>query len=224
METEINVKRESKGSHIKALFLYLFIFYLVWAFKELWLVKYIYLYDETTSALLMAIIKIFVWIVPTCLWIKYYLHINPINYLKMNVHVKRGLFWGVVLSLILGLRFAFEVYILHHQRFHFDLSLTSYLNVFLLSGITEEIVFRGFILQEIGKKMSFWKANLITAFLFLVIHYAVWMYDGIFFDVWSHLYVYLLGLIFGFVYKKTGSLWSVVLLHSFHNLLIMISF
>ncbi|WP_258041128.1 CPBP family intramembrane glutamic endopeptidase, partial [Lysinibacillus sphaericus] len=33
----------------------------------------------------------------------------------------------------------------------------------------------------------------------------------------THIYVFVLGLLFGFVYKKTGSLWSVIILHALHN-------
>ncbi|WP_232362172.1 CPBP family intramembrane glutamic endopeptidase, partial [Bacillus thuringiensis] len=84
-------------------------------------------------------------------------------------------------------------------------------------------VFRGLILQEISKRLPFWNANLITAFLFLAIHYPIWIYNGDFLNLWSQIYVFLLGLIFGFVFKKTGSLWSVVILHSFHNFFVSIT-
>jgi uncharacterized protein len=192
MEPKLNFENEVKISEVKIIISYLFLFYFVWALKELWLVKYIHLFDETTSAFLTALVKISIWIVPALLYIKYYLNTNPIDYLKMNVNVKKGIFWGVVLSLLFGLRFAFEVYILNKQTFNFSLPLDSYLNVFLLAGITEEIVFRGLILQEINKRMAFWKANVITALLFLVIHYAVWIYNGEFFDLWGHIYVFFL--------------------------------
>jgi uncharacterized protein len=223
MEPKLTLENQAKTSDVKAILLYLFLFYFAWSLKELWLVEYIHLFNETIAAFLTALVKISVWILLAWLYIKYYLNISPANYLKINVNVKKGVFWGGLLSLLLGLRFVFEVYVLHKQTFHFALPLDSYLNVFLLAGITEEIVFRGFILQEINKRMSFWKANVITSLLFLVIHYAVWIYNGEFFDLWGHMYVFILGLIFGYVYRKTTSLWSVVILHSFHNLFVIIS-
>lgn len=169
-----------------------------------------------------ALVKSFIWIVPAWLYIKNYLGTNPINYLKMNVNVKKGLFWGIVLSLLVGLYFALETYILNQQSFHFSLSFNDYLNGFIMAGIAEEIVFRGLILQEINKRLAFWKANVITALLFLVIHYPFWIYNESFLNFGTHIYVVLLGLLFGFVYKKTGSLWSVVLLHAFHNFFVTI--
>lgn len=100
-------------------------------------------------------------------------------------------------------------------------TVDDYLNTFLFAGITEEIVFRGLILQQISESLAFWKSNIITSLLFLTIHYPIWIYTGEFSDLWSHMYVFFLGLFFGFVYKKTGSLWSVVLLHSFYNFFII---
>ncbi|TQR28447.1 hypothetical protein C7Y47_21665 [Lysinibacillus sphaericus] len=101
------------------------------------------------------LVKGLVWIVPTWLYIKYYLITNPFDYLKMNINVKKGFFWGIFLSLLVGLYFAIETYIIRQQSFQFSLSIDDYLNVFLMAGIAEEIVFRGFILQEINKKMAF---------------------------------------------------------------------
>ncbi|WP_084362019.1 CPBP family intramembrane glutamic endopeptidase [Robertmurraya korlensis] len=34
-----------------------------------------------------------------------------------------------------------------------------------MAGLADEIVFRGVILQELNKRLNFWKANVITAFL-----------------------------------------------------------
>ncbi|WP_429986726.1 CPBP family glutamic-type intramembrane protease [Lysinibacillus pakistanensis] len=36
------------------------------------------------------------------------------------------------------------------------------------------------------------------------------------------MYIFLIGLLFGFVFKKTGSLWTVILLHGFHNYVLSI--
>lgn len=222
MELQMSVESKVKNNDIKTMIGFLLIFYFVWTIKELWLIDYIYSFGKITSSLLEALVKGFVWIVPTWLYIKYYLHTNPFEYLRVNVNVKIGLFWGVVLSLLIGLYFAFETYIINQQSFQFSLSIYDYLNGFLMAGIAEEIVFRGLILQEINKKMAFWKANIITALLFLVIHYPVWIYNEIFFHFGTHVYIFILSLLFGFVYKKTGSLWSVIIFHALHNFFVTI--
>ncbi|MFJ8517558.1 CPBP family intramembrane glutamic endopeptidase [Lysinibacillus xylanilyticus] len=222
MELQMSVESKVKNNDIKTMIGFLLIFYFVWTIKELWLIDYIYSFGNNISSLLEALVKGLIWIVPTWLYIKYYLHTNPFEYLRVNVNVKIGLFWGVVLSLLIGLYFAFETYIINQQSFQFSLSIDDYLNGFLMAGIAEEIVFRGLILQEINKKMAFWKANIITALLFLVIHYPVWINNEIFFHFGTHVYIFILGILFGFVYKKTGSLWSVIIFHALHNFFVTI--
>ncbi|GGE58090.1 CPBP family intramembrane glutamic endopeptidase [Priestia taiwanensis] len=217
----MNVSFESKigASNLKMLVIYLFLFNSAWMLRELWLVQYIEPLSEVTATLLSACMKVIVWILPVWLYIKYYLHMNPIKYLKMD-NVYKGVRFGLAFSLLLGLYFTFNVYIVNNQSFNFHLSLSNYINGILLVGITEEIVFRGFVLQELNKRLSFWKANVITSLLFLIIHYGIWLHDGVFFAIGSHIYIFLVGLFFGFVFKKSGSLWAVVILHSFHNLFV----
>lgn len=217
MESQLSIESKVKNNDVKSMIGFLLLFYLIWAIKELWLIDYIYLFGEIISPLLEALVKGIVWIVPTWLYIKYYLHTKSFDYLRMNVNVKKGLFWGVVLSLLVGLYFAFETYSINQQSFQFSLSFDDYLNGILMAGLAEEIVFRGLILQEINKKMAFWKANIVTALLFLVIHYPIWIQNEIIFHFGTHIYVFVLGLLFGFVYKKTGSLWTVIILHALHN-------
>ena len=218
----MSVAIKAKNSDVSIMVGYLVLFYLAWTIKELWLIEYIYSFDEIISPLLEALVKSLVWIVPAGLYIKIYLHSNPVSYLKMNVNVMKGLFWGIVLSLLLGLCLILEAYIFYGVSFHFSLSFDDYLNTFLLAGLAEEIVFRGLILQELNKRLAFWKANVTTALLFLVIHYPIWIYNEVIFQFGSHIYVFLIGLLFGFIYKKTGSLWSVILMHAFHNYILSI--
>jgi uncharacterized protein len=211
------VANKARVSHVNVMVGGLFLFYLVWTIKELWLIEYIYSFGNLISPLIEAIVKSVIWIVPVWLYITYALNRSAISYLKLNVNVKKGLLWGIGLSLLMGLGLIGEAYIFNNASVHFSLSFDDYLNTFIMAGLAEEIVFRGLILQEINKRLAFWKANVITSLLFLVIHYPIWIYNDIIFHYGSHLYVFIIGLLFGFVYKKIGSLWSVILLHAFHN-------
>ncbi|WP_430791466.1 CPBP family intramembrane glutamic endopeptidase [Virgibacillus flavescens] len=70
---------------------------------------------------------------------------------------------------------------------------------------------------------SFWKANSITSLLFASIHIPIWLYKGLFefpYILNAILTTFVLGIIFGFIYKKTNSLWSVIIIHSMYNLLV----
>lgn len=153
---------KAKNRDVNIMVGYLVLFYLAWTFKELWLIEYIYSFGEIISPLLEALIKSLVWVVPVWIYIKFYLHSSPISYLKMDINVKRGFLWGVVLSLLLGLCLILEAYIFNGVLFHFSLSFDDYLNTFLMAGLAEEIVFRGLVLQELNKRLAFWKANVYT--------------------------------------------------------------
>ena len=218
----MSIVTKEKNSDVSRMIGYLVLFFLAWTIKELWLIEYIYAFSEIISPLLEALVKSLIWIVPAWIYIKLYIHSNPISFLKMNANVKKGLFWGIFLSLLLGALLILEAYIFNGVSFHFSLSFDDYLNTVLMAGLAEEIVFRGVILQELNKRITFWKANLITALLFLVIHYPIWIYKDIIFQFGSHIYVFMIGLLFGFVYKKTGSLWTVIILHAFHNYILSI--
>ena len=77
MELKLSKEKEVKISDVKIMIGYLFVFYFVWSIKELWLIEYIYSFDETTSAFLEALVKSLIWIVPAWLYIKRYLNTNP---------------------------------------------------------------------------------------------------------------------------------------------------
>ncbi|WP_079506945.1 CPBP family glutamic-type intramembrane protease [Mesobacillus jeotgali] len=69
----------------------------------------------------------------------------------------------------------------------------------------------------------FWIANTITSLLFVAIHFPIWFYKGLFEfpSIFSSIItIFVLSIIFGVVYKKSNSLWSVIMIHSFYNFLV----
>lgn len=49
-----------------------------------------------------------------------------------------------------------------------------FIDKFLLVDITKELVFRGWILNALLKRMSTWLALIINNLLFLCIHFPIW--------------------------------------------------
>lgn len=97
----------------------------------------------------------------------------------------------------------------------------------ILNSFTEECIFRGIILPQLMRRMSFWKANLAQACLFAVAH-LVWpmsrwalgratLPDAI--EEAGLLLVFTTagGLIFGYLYYRTDNLWTAVLAHVIDN-------
>ena len=79
----------------------------------------------------------------------------------------------------------------------------------LFAPIIEEIIFRGIIQKGLlNKVVKPWKAILISAFFFGLVHGNPWQFIG----------AVLLGSVLGLVYYKTKSLLLPILLHAFNNL------
>lgn len=98
--------------------------------------------------------------------------------------------------------------------------LKNILIVVLLAPVAEELFFRGVVQSWLkirfnGQFAFITYANIITSFIFAVIHIPYW---GIF----HALLVFLPSLIFGFLYDKTGKIHYSVILHIFYNLNIFI--
>lgn len=79
--------------------------------------------------------------------------------------------------------------------------------VVVLGPFFEELVFRGWVYAGLTGKIGERKAMLISAALFAVIH-------G---DAPALIPLFVLGMIFAWVYRKSGSLWASVLLHAMWN-------
>jgi len=76
-----------------------------------------------------------------------------------------------------------------------------------LPAICEEIYFRGFCLTSIEARLGRWPAIIVSALIFSAMHGNIW---------YAHLY-FLLGVLLGWVYCSTGSLFAAVLCHFINN-------
>jgi membrane protease YdiL (CAAX protease family) len=88
-------------------------------------------------------------------------------------------------------------------------SITSILSALILAPIFEEIIFRGYILKGFLSTYSSKKAIIVSAIFFGLVHFYPYQIIG----------VIPLGLFFGWIYYKTGSIGITIILHSFTNLI-----
>ena len=198
------------------------IFYALWCIRELWLVQYLDMMNSIPRGITSAIIKIAIWVIPVMFLIKIMEKDNPLSYLGLRHNFKKGLRWVSWVSLVFVLYFLLNLTVLKND-IDFQMGFSKWLSTILLVGVTEEIVFRGFLLRKLMDTYKFWIANIITSLLFVSIHFPIWLYKGLFeypFILSSILTAFVLGIIFGFVYKKSNSLWSVIIIHSLYNLLV----
>ena len=120
--------------------------------------------------------------------------------------------------------------ILRHHGFSLSPSFKgSDLLIVLFVGISEETVFRGFLLNATLKYAdTTFKKGLaagINSILFLLIHFPVWITSGTFvsnFTSMSFLSVVLLSVLFSYCFIKCKNLAVVIFLHSFYDMLIFL--
>ncbi len=84
----------------------------------------------------------------------------------------------------------------------------------LIPGITEEIAFRGLIQHWLHTVLKPWRAILLTSALFTALHLSVV----------SAPYIFLIGLLLGWVKWKNRSLYPSILMHIVHNWVVAIVF
>ena len=98
----------------------------------------------------------------------------------------------------------------------------------LFVGVTEEMVFRGWLLNATIKDASRrkqWAMVTINSLLFLGIHVPIWLFANqidIVFSSFSFLSVIVLSFIFSWTFIKTKSIVPAIILHMYWDLLIVL--
>jgi membrane protease YdiL (CAAX protease family) len=77
----------------------------------------------------------------------------------------------------------------------------------ILGPIAEEIFFRGFVLPGLVKRFGVVRALLLSSLIFGLFHI----------DPGAIVPTFALGLVLGWVYLKTGSIWPAMFAHGLHN-------
>lgn len=219
---------EPRGmTKITVLIVYVIVFYAVWTAWELWIkgmitaaVPNVYLSQLIKSG----VVKNLVWTLPALLLVKRFdnevyvgakemftTKVNPLKYL-----------W------IFG---AFTVYLLVGalvQKGRIAVSETFGLEkliVVLFVGITEEMVFHGWLLNAtLGEKKK-WIPVAANAVMFLLIHFPVWLHDGVFIENFRNLgfmSILILSVIFSVTFIKSKSIWIPVTLHMYWDLMMFL--
>jgi len=88
-----------------------------------------------------------------------------------------------------------------------DKTIYTGIMVVIIGPLFEEILFRGMILDGFLKRYSPWKSILWSSFLFGLFH----------FNPWQFIPAFILGVIMGYVFWKTRSLWLCIFVHFVNN-------
>lgn len=146
---------------------------------------------------------------------------NVFDYLKLQRKALRGIAWGLVIGAVLAALNLAATYLQKgHVQINVHIGRDLWWKAVILVGFSEEVVFRGFLLAEFAKRTRFWIANLAQAGLFLAIHCPGWALGGQFvFPGIMRLagFIFVIAVVLGVVWKKSGSSWGCILIHSINN-------
>ncbi len=205
--------------------IYTIIFYAIWATFEL-IVKDILnnaIQNDILCQLLKSgIIKNLVWTFPAILLIQNfksdgYITLREMFFTKVN--------WLKYLPIFI----IFTVYVLAGSilnngtlKIVSDFGIEEIIIV-LFVGLTEEIVFRGWLLNIIIREEKKWLYIFINAVMFLAIHFPVWIHTGVFFSAFTSLQfleVIALSVIFSCTFIKSRNIIVPITLHMYYDLLV----
>lgn len=206
------------------LIIYTIAFYVLWAFFELiakdainTAIKNNYLCQFIKSG----IIKNLIWTIPAITLVK---HFND----DVNVSLKEMFTAKVNWLKYMPIFGVFTVYLLagaflRNGRLAIveDFGIEQIIIV-LFVGLTEEMVFRGWLLNATYREKNKWIYLIINSVMFLAIHFPIWIHDGIFIESFANfgfLLLIVLSLIFSYTFIRSRNLLVPVILHMYWDLL-----
>lgn len=210
----------TKQNKTKVLVIYCALFFALWAWVEL------FLFPKIDTAIANAAIKTLVWAVPAAILIYrfregVFIPLTEMFTAKVN--------WLKYLPIFLF----FTVYILAGaflQKGNLTISAEFGLDdviTVLFVGITEELVFRGWLLNMTIRENKNWLPIGVNALLFLAVHFPVWIRNGVLissFTDLSFLCVLLLSVVFSCTFIKSKNILVPIVLHMYWDLLMFLLF
>jgi len=206
---------------------YVLTFFVVWALRATIFIRIDESIESSTwKSVYSNSIKFIVWVVPVFITLGV-LRLKPFSYLKLSTLVnKRGLLIGSIVTVLWLSLVVLGESIIQHKTVVDLLVVRSPEWLGILAGvffspICEEILFRGFFLNRLNQNFGFWKANVVSGALFMLAHWPYWVSKFGFSGqvIKDSVNVFLLGCLFGWLMKKTNSLWPAIGAHIANNFL-----
>lgn len=207
--------------------IYYAVFIAVWILRNIALNNNAGQFSGWAYALISSAIKVAIWAIPCLFLIRYYETDMTITLKALFTNKVRWLKYLPVFA-------AFIVYVLAGEYIFTGriglspkFSPEQLIGGFIFVGITEEMVFRGWLLNAMLKMMNPVWAVVINAVLFLLIHFPGWICQGTFMTSISHfgfLSIMLLSVVFSAAFIRSKNLLVPIALHMFYDLLTFVFF
>lgn len=177
---------------IPALILHFIIFYAVWACWALFVKPALKnaLGDCFLTETIGCAVKVLVWVVPALLLVKRYepeMFAGLRQMFTQKVPLKWVIFWTLLFAAA-GSLDKLSACFSGRGSLHISPEFLSKASLYLtVVGITEETVFRGWMLNATAKGVRDWKMILLNAVLFMSIHIPGWYHKGMLADAFQGL-------------------------------------
>jgi membrane protease YdiL (CAAX protease family) len=213
--------RESRPT-LKPILIYAGLFFLVWTIRATVLFRVdAGIASDAWRNLYSNVVKFVVWVVPVFFYLKCVEGREPFRYLKLTTKPERASLpraFVVVISYF-SLVLLISLF-MQGKRVSINFNAVALAST-AISSLSEEIMFRGFLLNELRERVRFWPANISAAILFALIHIPNWLWTrgfqaGMLFDLAG---IFALACLLGYLLKKTNTLWVCVGAHVFNNVL-----
>jgi CAAX protease family protein len=210
--------------------LYLILFHATWTFWVLFGYPHLRALGEHTLAyaLLNVGIRLVLWVLPVFLYLRFIDRVDPIEYLKLKQHWRRGLVIAIAFSVV-NLALMVAQHGLRHPGSG-AVTWNSILSTSMLIGFMEEIPYRGFIFQkfaesfsQFGETFSFATATLLSSLLFLAIHLPGWLSLHLF-QPRVAIFVFVFGALMALLLRLAKSLWAPIVSHSLNDFMTAVLF
>lgn len=141
----------------------------------------------------------------------------------LNMIIDKSMFFKIVCGLILaalsniiyyygfGFLYGYEC----NRIFTCGIFLNMDILYWVLVGISEEILFRGYILSTLPKNMAYVFRNILVSTMFACLHFL----NPDYISIWTFISAFLMSLFFGYVIKITGDLWITIAFHVLWNMI-----
>lgn len=141
---------------------------------------------------------------------------NKLSWNLKEILTKRPHAKTLLIALLIILIYYFICWAVAGFRFHFEMNRLDYFLTVVGVGIFEESVFRGWFYNAWSTIVKEKYANIISAAMFVFIHYPRWFQLGRTLGdiVYGSIYVFVLGVLFGVLFRKNRSIWTPAILHS----------
>ncbi|WP_223895332.1 CPBP family intramembrane glutamic endopeptidase [Lactobacillus helsingborgensis] len=207
----------------KVIVIYLVIFYIWWTIEEL--AYWSYTSNTLAQVLLSSSVKLLTWSIPAFILIKKYSHQLKIGYPQLFKN--RFKLWPYLVGIFIMVTYLAIILYFENGGFKINPNFraSDFIDKFLVVGITEELVFRGCLLNALLKKMSTWLALIVNNLLFLCIHLPIWYQTHTLvtnFISGDFISVFILGLIFGLLFIRSKNICVPIVYHMLWDIIVTI--